>query len=339
MRVAPREPETWAFESDGPTGNILRTLPDRTAVIYVFCKPVWDHSLNIRRYRWMDLSMYDAIRCGVFGYSSMPPEAQQAALTAEHQSLIGIDGIVALSTCAADAISRAFAYPRDKITPVGAGPTFYVSDRNLFRRSRYEAGRVLFVGRDWSRKGGPLLLEAMAIVRQRAPHATLHVVGPPTCPAELPWLVYHQPINKATRRGLLALKRLFTASSVFSMPTLCEPWGLVFSEAAECGLPIVGFQEWSLPDIVEDGVTGLLVAKRDPYSLAEALVRVLADPIEGLRMGMAARHRCREILDWRHVVSRLLNGIHKGAEGTSRDAAVRPLRMAVGLDRGVGVSH
>lgn len=331
-RLSPRNP-TWGNESDGIVGNVLRTLPEGTPVVYVFHKPKPDPALQIRRFRCLDLSIYDAIRHGVFGYAGMSAECIQTAIDAERESLRHTDGVLAMSTYAADAISRDLGYPREKITPIGAGPTFYVSEVNLFSRRRYEAGRVLFVGRDWQRKGGPLLLEAMTIVRQSVPHATLHVVGPPTCPADHPWLIYHPPINKATRRGLLALKRLFTASSVFCMPTTCEPWGLVFSEAAETGLPIIAFPEWSLPDIVEHGVTGLFVSNREPCALADALVWTLANPEEGMRMGQAARQRCRDILDWPHVASRLLRGVNSQRGSTPRDCIeCRPLQSSVQCD-------
>ena len=93
------------------------------------------------------------------------------------------------------------------------------------------------------------------------------------------------------------------------MPSICEPWGLVYVEAAQAGMPIVGFHEWSLPDIVEDGVTGRLTTTRTAQGLAEMLIDVLSDPKRASQMGRAAHRRFHDVLDWPHVVDRLLSRV------------------------------
>jgi glycosyltransferase involved in cell wall biosynthesis len=166
--------------------------------------------------------------------------------------------------------------------------------------NRYAAGRLLFVGRQWERKGGPILLEAFKRVRQEVPHATLTIAGAAIDPPDQDGVIYLGHVSN--RR----IAKLFAEASCFAMPAKCETWGLVYTEAAAAGLPIVGFNAWAMPDIVVDGHSGILVDEQSVGALADGLIRLLQDPEQMLQMGRAARKRMREVLDWPHVADRLL---------------------------------
>ena len=92
---------------------------------------------------------------------------------------------------------------------------------------------------------------------------------------------------------------------MFCMVPECETWGIVYSEAANAGLPIVGVANWALPDIVRDGETGRLVPEKKADLLAGAIVELLQDPDRMERMGRAAHRHCEEVLNWPHVIARL----------------------------------
>jgi len=79
-------------------------------------------------------------------------------------------------------------------------------------------------------------------------------------------------------------------ADVLVHPARWEGFGLAVLEAMLCGLPVVATRVSSIPEIVVDGETGLLVPPDDPAALGEALQRVLADP-GGL--GAAGRERAR----------------------------------------------
>jgi glycosyltransferase involved in cell wall biosynthesis len=65
-------------------------------------------------------------------------------------------------------------------------------------------------------------------------------------------------------------------------------------EAAAAGRPVVATSVGGVPEVVEDGRTGLLVPPGDPHALAQALASVLADPIRASALGDAARTLARE---------------------------------------------
>ena len=203
------------------------------------------------------------------------------------------------STYGADSIASEYGYPREKITAIGSGPVRVFRGEPDLSAKRYEKGEILFVGRNWQRKGGPVLLEAFKQVRKSVPHATLTILGAKIEPPDVPGVNY---IGLASDEEV---RRRFATASVFCMPAICETWGIVYGEAAWSGLPIAGFGAWAMPDIVEDGVSGMLTERMDEEGLAEVLIQMLTDYKRLRAMGEAAARRGREVLDWPMVLDRL----------------------------------
>ncbi len=167
---------------------------------------------------------------------------------------------------------------------------------------------ILFVGRDFGRKGGDLLLEAFRAVRERLPGARLSVVGGrPADRAPVPEGVrFHGYLDRGTAHGAAELDRTYREADLFCLPTRFEPFGTSFVEAMLYGLPCVGPRKWAVPEIIVDGETGALVPPDDPAALAGALVDLLSRPETLRRMGAASRVRAVERFTWPRVVDRML---------------------------------
>lgn len=88
--------------------------------------------------------------------------------------------------------------------------------------------------------------------------------------------------------------RVLAHSDVFCMSTLWESFCIVLAEAGLMGVPVVATRIDAIPEVVEDGVTGLLTPPRDPASLARAVISLLDDPIRAREMGAAGRARVIE---------------------------------------------
>jgi glycosyltransferase involved in cell wall biosynthesis len=84
-------------------------------------------------------------------------------------------------------------------------------------------------------------------------------------------------------------------ADVFCMPTTGEAFGMVFQEAAAAGVPAIGTRLNAVPEIVEDGRTGLLVPPGDEAALADALRRLVHSPELRREMGTAARARAERL--------------------------------------------
>ena len=198
-----------------------------------------------------------------------------------------------------------FAYPVERLMTVHCAPNIPFPEPASEERPDGGPPTVLFVGRDFERKGGPLLLEAFAAVRRSVPGARLRFVGckPPDTPP--PWADFIGFQSRDTEAGREAMDRFYRTASAYCLPTRFEPFGTSFVEAMGYGLPCVGPDAWAVPEIIVDGKTGYLVPPEDPSALADALARVLADPPHARRMGAAGRTRALEHFTWPIITSRM----------------------------------
>jgi glycosyltransferase involved in cell wall biosynthesis len=97
---------------------------------------------------------------------------------------------------------------------------------------------------------------------------------------------------------------ILAAADVFCLPTEMEAFGLVFIEAMRAGLPVVAVRSGGVPEIVADGVTGLLSYPRDLAGLEANLRRVLVDRSGAQAMGIAGRERFDRVFDGSHIAGR-----------------------------------
>jgi glycosyltransferase involved in cell wall biosynthesis len=219
----------------------------------------------------------------------------------------GAAALATFSVNAARSLVRDYGVPAERVHVVGAGA-------NVFPETaprRDDGNTVTFVGYDFARKGGLVLLEAIALLRRRRPRARLLVAGSPA-PERVPErVVFLGPVTSEE------LPALFAQSTVFALPTLQEPFGLAFLDAMACGLPCVGTRIEAVPEIVRDGETGLLVPPGDSVALAEALQRLLEDPTRTRAMGARGRARVFASGLWSHVAARLERtfGVALGSPG------------------------
>jgi glycosyltransferase involved in cell wall biosynthesis len=95
------------------------------------------------------------------------------------------------------------------------------------------------------------------------------------------------------------LRRAYNAADVFVIPSVEDNLPNTPIEAAACATPAVGFRAGGVPEIIDDGVTGYVVPKRDVPAMAEAIVSLLLDPEKARAMGAAARNRALEMFPLR----------------------------------------
>lgn len=97
----------------------------------------------------------------------------------------------------------------------------------------------------------------------------------------------------------------YAAADLFVLPSSMESFGLVVAEAMACGLPVVSTRVGGIPEVVEEGVTGLLVPPDNPQALAEAITCLLNDPEKMWEMGRRGRERVAELFTWDKVGERV----------------------------------
>lgn len=99
--------------------------------------------------------------------------------------------------------------------------------------------------------------------------------------------------------------RWLAAMDLFALPSLNEGMGRVLVEAMVMGLPCVGSRVSGIPDVIDEGVTGLLVPARDPAALSTALRALLSDPERSREMGRRGRERVDPAFSQEEMLRRL----------------------------------
>jgi phosphatidylinositol alpha-1,6-mannosyltransferase len=162
------------------------------------------------------------------------------------------------------------------------------------------------------RKGQDVLVAAWPQVLARHPAARLLIVG-------------GGPAERSLRRAIAArglqdsvvltgpvphadLPTHYAAGDVFAMPCRTrrggldvEGLGMVFLEAASCGLPVVAGTSGGAPETVQEGVTGHVVEPRSADAVADVLVRLLDDPARARKMGAAGRAWVEQRWSWTSI--------------------------------------
>ncbi len=150
-----------------------------------------------------------------------------------------------------------------------------------------EEPRAIFVGVLERYKNVELLAAAWRLVAGGLPEARLHLVGTGT-QIEVAEGLAREGADWDRRLEPPALAAALDRARVLLLPSASEGLGRVAIEAFLRGRAVVGSRIGGIPDIVEDGVSGLLVEPGDPASLAAAIVRVLSDHALAVRLGEGA---------------------------------------------------
>lgn len=279
---------------------LLRKLPENSWVMYHYVIPVIDRSIPIRRVLFQDMTVDDAVKSGGFGWGSLSSEEINAHRALIRQANHDADAIVSFASFVADTMHAQYGIPKEKVFALGGGPMRRWDQPVPAEIERYRKRQILFCGRAWERKGGPVLIEAFRKVRKELPDAKLTVVSAGAPPLNEPGV---EQFGHASDEKL---HELYRTSSLFCMPSISESWGLVYVEAAAHGCPTANWSNWALPDIVDQNVTGVLSDRHDADGLANAIVEALRDPKHLMDMGQNAVKRVRDVLDWPHCVDRLL---------------------------------
>src|SRR3954471_7909755 len=170
---------------------------------------------------------------------------------------------------------------------------------------------VLFVGRITRQKG---VMHLLAAAEQLPPEVSLVLcAGAPDTPAERQQVADAVAELQQRRGGVIWIEAmlpreqlvpLISMATVFVVPSVYEPLGIVNLEAAACGTAVVASAVGGIPEVVDDGRTGLLVPY-DPAGvaafesgLAARIAELLADPQRAAQMGAAGRERVLSEFGW-----------------------------------------
>jgi glycosyltransferase involved in cell wall biosynthesis len=177
--------------------------------------------------------------------------------------------------------------------PGAAGEFFDIGRARLGAADATQRGRpvrLLFVGGDFERKGGPALLECVR--GALANRCELHLVTNARVQAQ-PGVFVHKNLGPNSA----ALRQLYAEADVFVLPTNADCLAVVLMEATAAALPVITTNVGALPEAVRPGESGLLIPAGDTAALASALSSLVDDAQQRRRLGRAAHALAVEKFD------------------------------------------
>ena len=212
-----------------------------------------------------------------------------------------LDRIITVSEASARTVELAFGMPRDRMRVIHNG-----IDAETFQPLPIpkDLNNVIYVGNSEDRtKGAAYLLRALRLLRDTTPYHLTFVDRPQEELKLAPRLVQRYGLGARVRfTGRVTTAELvhhYNRAEMLVCPSLYEGFGLPAGEAMACGLPVAATTGGALPEVVEDGVTGILVPPGDAPALAEAMRTLMGNPDLRRRMGQAGRERVLETFSWR----------------------------------------
>ena len=161
--------------------------------------------------------------------------------------------------------------------------------------------RLLFLGVEWFRKGGPMALQVASTLNQMGLPTELQIVGctPPNT-AKLPSFVKVLGfLSKKTAEGRNTLNRLFEQAHFLIVPSLAECTPIVFCEAASFGVPCLSTTVGGIPTIILNDINGKIFPKSDPANkYAEYIIAVMSNPRRYQDLALSSFGEYETRLNW-----------------------------------------
>ncbi|HNP69478.1 MAG TPA: glycosyltransferase family 4 protein [Kouleothrix sp.] len=215
----------------------------------------------------------------------------------------------AWSNWAKDSAIRDYGADPNKVivNPPGIKLDFWKPAPERAERDASQPRRILFVGGDFRRKGGPVLLEWFR--HQAAGAYELHIVTREAVDTAPGVYVYHnmQP-NSAE------LLKLYHQSDLFVLPSLGECFGIATVEAMGAGLPVITSDVGGVADIVDVGGNGFIVPSDNAAELGQAIAGVFADEQRRVAMGIQSRALAEQRFDVRRNAARTFGYLRQLAD-------------------------
>ena len=210
--------------------------------------------------------------------------------------------IFTLGSLPAFSLTNQYGIKKEKVAIAFAGSNTTAPTFN--NAGKYYSKNILFVGMAWERKGGPILLKAFSKILQKHPDATLTIVG---CnPRNIPY-PNCKIIGKVSSEEVA---KYYNESAIFCLPTIREPFGIVFIEAMNYRLPVIANNIGCLPDMVINDYNGYLINNNvDEYAIA--ICRLLENPEKCKQMGERGHQYAQEKFTWERVGKTIKTNIDK----------------------------
>lgn len=212
-------------------------------------------------------------------------------------------GIFTMGQWLADDLVKNTKVEEKKVHCVGGGCNISIEKVD---DSKKQGNKILFVGKDFERKGGFLVLDAFKILNDKYPGKyQLYIAGPKEWPGKgnIPDGIHFLGL-KTTEE----LEKYYNLCDIFVMPSYFEAYGIVFAEALIYGLPCIGRDAFAMKEFIVEGENGYLIHEDSAEYLAKKMYDLLSD--EKIRQGVIQKkEHYIEKYSWESVAKRITDVI------------------------------
>lgn len=208
--------------------------------------------------------------------------------------------IFTMSKCLSEFIQSNVKY-RSKVYHVGGGSNI---DTSLYSKKSKQRKRILFIGKDFERKNGKLVIEAFRKLKLLKEDVELYIIGPDKIDCDEDGIIFLGNLKYDEIPYYLNL------CDIFCLPSIFEAYGLVFAEALSFGLPCIGLNAYEMKNFITSGKNGYLLDSPDN---SDELSNLLDKALKNKAMyDYVEKHRAEYISNfkWDSVAKKIINVIN-----------------------------
>ncbi|MBE9137507.1 glycosyltransferase family 4 protein [Nodosilinea sp. LEGE 07088] len=260
------------------------------------------------------------------------PETRRHLHAMEQAAIDRCDRIILTSGWAAQSAMTLYDLPADKIRIIPRGAS-HAQDlaqpevESIIQQRPEGPCRLLFLGVNWERKGGPLALEVAQLLNRQGLETELWVVGcQPKTSGELPSFVRpYGFIDRATPAGEAQFAQLLNSAHFLIFPTQADTFGVAISEANAAGLPCVAAAVGGIPTVVQADINGRCFAvDATAQAYADYIAASMADPARYQSLALSAWQHYRQHLSWEAAQTRVWGYLQELIEGPNSPEKTTP---------------
>lgn len=231
---------------------------------FIYFDNIWHFTLSLKKMEQHNNWSYNSI----FGYKN--EKVLNFQIEKQRDIIANAKNIFCMGQWLYNYICNIYPEYAKKMTHIGSG--FNAQIHQIVFQNRIR-NKILFVGRDFYRKGGDLVVSAFLILKQKyLIDAQLYIAGP----KEIDF-IKQDGIHLLGDVSYSDVGSLMHSCDLFCMPSRFEAYGLVFIEALMSGMPCIGRNSFEMPYFIENGKTGFLINDDDPEILAVKMYEILTN--------------------------------------------------------------
>lgn len=252
-------------------------------------------------------------------YSELTEKAIKSCENYERIALAKASKVILASKWAQNSVINHYNISKEKtmVCPFGANFESNFCNHELDRiieKKSINKIELLFVGKEWNRKGGDKILDIIYSMKKKGVDVTLHIVGcEPKIPEDLlSNIVIHGFIDKGSDEGVKKLRYLYEKCHLFIMLSIAECYGIVFCEASSFGLPSIAHNTGGISTAVKNGVNGQCFdITSKPEDIASYIIEIMKNKDEYYKLCKSTYNYFKENLNWNSAGNIIVEEINK----------------------------